>query len=121
YTDGAIQEHEALRQQAQAVQEDAEAMTGEGGLYDRQAAFHDATARQQANQQEHHRLMRQEAEKRVAQAWGEVPDMEPGRVWRNSDSFARASGLLAAGIQGFLNPGGESQAINMMNRLVEND
>lgn len=57
----------------------------------------------------------------IDEARAAIPTMNPGRVWNNMSGFQQAASLLGAAAAGFLNPGGDNQVVNQMNKLIEMD
>lgn len=88
---------------------------------DRQVAFEEETGRQQDEQFAIQQGAKYRAEMEVQQAWQDIPRMDPSRLWSNMETGAKVTGLAAAAIQGFLDPGGKNHAVEGIFRQVDAD
>jgi hypothetical protein len=58
---------------------------------------------------------------RIRQAIDAIPQRDPKAWWTNMDDFQQGAAFVAAGIDGYLNPGGANGSIELANQLAERD
>jgi hypothetical protein len=65
--------------------------------------------------------MLEQSEAEIDHAVSQIPRMDPGRVWNNTDNATKFGGIMAAAIAGWLQPGKPNEVINQMHRLMDMD
>jgi murein DD-endopeptidase MepM/ murein hydrolase activator NlpD len=75
--------------------------------------------REAAGMQIQQRLAAEDA--RIQTALDSIPQQDPNRFWNSKSGFDRTMGALAAGMAGFLNPGGKNVVVETAQQLIQDD
>jgi hypothetical protein len=60
-------------------------------------------------------------DQRIQSALDAIPQADPNRFWSNKSGFDRVVGAVAAGLAGFLNPGGKNVVVETVQQLIQDD
>lgn len=90
---------------------------------DQSAQMYQAQADDRLDIAAHRHAVRQQVDQENAAAWSKIERTRPGKLWENTPAFAKAAGMLAAGLGGFYGVynGGKNSTTELMQQMMEAD